>query len=755
MTKVMKSVVLGLFTGVLGVVLSLTTFGHGLEENLGLSILFSLRGKRKPPPDVVVVNIDKASSDALNLPNRPVEWSRALHAKVVENLRRAGAEVIVFDVTFDEESEPRDDRIFAEAVGRAGNVVFCEFLKKEVVPIERLNNGFSARLDIEELVPPIPLLSERAAALAPFPLPKLPFRVNQYWTFKTSAGDTPTLPVVAFQIYAFQVYDEFIGLLRRQLPGWMAGMEILSLSRDELSGSGRVVEFVRAVREIFRKDPDVAERMLAELRAPVSTAPEMRKRRILRALIRMYLGPDSRYINFYGPSRTITTVPYHEVLNMDGGIEDDGKGVDFSGKVVFIGQAETKPYLQKDGFYTVFTTSDGLDLNGVEIAATAFANILEDKPVRPLRLPLLAAVVFSLGLLLGAAAFVLPSLPAAVVMVAVNALYVSYALYEFSAGGIWYPVVVPGLILSPVAFFGALAWKYVDAGREKLKIKRAFSYYLPEEIVDTLIKNLGDVRAEGRVVSGTCLYTDLEHYTSLSEAMEPEELRDFIRKYYETIFNPVKMYGGVVSNVVADSMLALWVSAVPDDLQRERACLAALDLADAVKAFNRSSGDMRISTRVGLHFGRFLLGNIGAIDHYEYRPIGDIVNTTTRIEGLNKYLGTYLLASEETVAGVDGILTRELGSFILYGKVKPVRVFELVSRADRVTGDEQELCFRFAEALAAFRERRWDCAERMFSDIIGRYGEDGPSRYYLYLISYYRNHPPPPSWGGVICVEKK
>ncbi len=747
MSKFLKSVILGLVVGLLGIVLILTSFGHELEENLGLGLLFKLRGKRDAPSEVVVVNIDKASSDELNLPNRPVEWPRVLHARLIENLLRGGAEVIVFDVTFDKESDPVNDRIFAEAVRKARNVVFCEFLKKEVVPFGKLNGAPSGKLDIEELIPPIPILARNAAALAPFPLPKLPFRVNQYWTFKTSAGDTPTLPVVAFQVYGFQVYNEFIELLKRYYPD---KMEMLSFKKDKLIDSGNVVNFMMTLRNIFQKYPAIADRMLSDLKSPETFVTETRKRQILTALIRMYRSPDSQYLNFYGPSRTITTVPYNQVLNTGNGV-----GEDFRGKVIFVGQAETQPYLQKDGFYTVFTSPDGLDLNGVEIAATAFANILEGVHVRPLSMPSLLALILIFGLFLGLAAFLLPSFPAVITITGINALYLYVALYQFRVAGVWYPLVIPCLLQTPASFFGAVIWKYVDTGRERQKIRKAFSYYLPEDVVDSLIMNIGDIRASTQIVNGTCLYTDLEQYTSLSETMEPEELSSFIKQYYETIFGPVKRYGGVVSNVVADSMLALWVSALPDDQQRKNACLAALDLAEEVQRFNQSSTDVKIPTRIGLNFGRFLLGNIGAIDHYEYRPIGDIVNTTARIEGLNKHLGTYLLASEGTIEGLGGILAREVGRFLLYGKAKPVRVFELISRADKMTEEQKWLCSSFADALAAFRDQLWEDAEEKFHDIIKRFGEDGPSQYYLKLIFQYRKDPPAKSWDGVICVEKK
>ncbi len=752
MSKLLKSVILGFVVGLLGIVLSLTSFGHGLEENIGLGLLFKLRGERDAPSDVIVVNIDKASSDKLNLPNRPAEWPRALHARLIENLLKQGAEVIVFDVTFDKERDPVNDRIFAQAVRKARNVVFCEFLRKEVVPFGKLNGAPSGKLNIEELIMPIPILAKHAAALAPFPLPKLPFRVNQYWTFKTSAGDTPTLPVVAFQVYGFQVYNEFIELLKKNYPN---KIDELSLQKDKLIDSGNVVKLMMTLRDIFQKNPAIADRMLAELKSSKTLASDRRKRKILTALIKMYQAPDSRYLNFYGPSGTITTVPYNQVLYLNNDMGTGLKKIDFRGKVIFIGQAETQPYLQKDGFYTVFTTTDGLDLNGVEIAATAFANILEGLPVRPLSMPSLTVLLLICGLFLGVVAFLLPSIPAVITIIVMNALYLYFALYQFTTAGVWYPLVVPCLLQSPASFFGAVVWKYVDSGRERQKIRKAFSYYLPEDILDKLIMNIGDIRGSTKVVNGTCLYTDLEQYTALSETMEPEELSNFIKQYYETIFGPVKRYGGVVSNVVADSMLALWVSALPDDQQRKNACLAALDLAEEVQMFNQSSPDVKISTRIGLNFGRFLLGNIGAIDHYEYRPIGDIVNTTARLEGLNKHLGTYLLASAETIEGIRGILAREVGRFLLYGKAKPVRVFELICRADKMTEEQKELCLSFAEALDAFRRQLWEDAAEKFHDIINKYGKDGPSQYYLELIAHYREEPPGKLWDGLICVEKK
>ena len=140
--------------------------------------------------------------------------------------------------------------------------------------------------------------------------------------------------------------------------------------------------------------------------------------------------------------------------------------------------------------------------------------------------------------------------------------------------------------------------------------------------------------------------------------MEPNEFQNFINRYYEIIFEPVKKHDGVVSNVVGDSMLAMWVTTHLHENSRRDACYAAIDIQRAVTRFNQSSGGLQLPTRIGLHSGNFLLSSIGAIDHYEYRPVGDIVNTATRIEGLNKFLGTWVLVSDEVLEEIEGFLDR-------------------------------------------------------------------------------------------------
>lgn len=744
--------ILGLFTGILGIIISFIPFTSSLEENIDLSLLFRLRGPRQTPQEVVIVNMDKYSVEKLNLPDNPEKWPRSFHALVVDNLVKLGATVIAFDIFFGEPTSANNDNAFAKAIDNASNVVLCESLKKETIPLSYDNGSSRGDAYVVKLVQPIPLLARSALASAPFPLPKVPVKTSQYWTFKTSAGDKPTFPVVIFQAFALTQYNEFIQLLEKFYP---SGTDKLPHSKDEIFGSKSIINVIHILRDILKNKPHIAKKMIEALEELRPSPADAGKNQVLKSLIKIYHGCDCRYLNFYGPPYTITTIPYYQILQLSEEIDAKQKPPYFHGKVVFVGTSGNLHSAQKDGFYTVFSQSDGSDLSGVEIAATAFANLLEDMPVQPLKFWEYLAVIFLWGAAIGILCHVFSSLISAVSVAGIIVVYFIIVLHQFKTTGIWYPLTIPLFFQVPLAFFSGMACKYTDTNKERRNIRTAFKYYIPDEIVDQLSKNITELKTHNQLVYGTCLSTDAEQYTSLSETMSPKELRIFLNKYYEAIFEPIKQHGGVITNIVGDSVLALWVAMHQDETRRKQACISAFDIKGRVHQFNQSSPLKQLPTRIGLHSGHILLGNVGAIDHYEYRPIGDIVNTATRIEGLNKYLGTRILASEEVITQLDDFFTRELGKFLFVGKSKPLEIYELICLKEESNQQQRDLCLFFSEALDAFKKQAWCEAIEKFYKLIRMYGEDGPSLFFLALCKKNREKKFGKSWNGVICMRKK
>ena len=750
MASIRKIIIAGLIMGFFGVTASLLPFVNNLEKNTGLDLLFKLRGKRTPPSEVIIVSLDKASAEKLQLPHDPEKWPRSLHAKLTKNLVQKGAALIVFDVMFYSPGPSKQDILFSNAIRKAGNVILCQCIHNEKYVLSDKNGTPKGELIIEKLVQPVASFERSALALAPFPLPKVPVKVNQYWTFKTETGGTPTLPVTVIQTFFIDAYDDLIRLIKIIDPSQANRFQC---QKEEIIQNKQIEETMLVLRNTFRQNPKLGKRMLQELKT--SEFIPSKKKKVLETLVKLYQGPDSRYLNFYGPPGSIKHVSYHRLLAHREGPEAVHTEPDLAAKVVFIGHTENIGLTQKDGFYTVFSQPSGIDISGVELAASAFANLLEGHHVRPFVFPLRQVIIFLWGVLLIFTCFYFPPIPAAMGVISVSILYFTLAVAQFKAFGNWLPVVVPIFFQAPAAFFGTMLWKYVQSNKERKNIRTTLEYLLPAKEVSRLLDEIVDIENNMRTVYGTCLYTDAEAYTAKTEEITPEETARLMKKYFATVFAPIHRHGGFVSDIKGDAVLAVWATPEPDISEKKKACLAAMEISKAISLCSNASDTLYLPTRIGLHSGFISLGSIGAMNRYEYRPIGDIVNTISRIESLNKYLGTNVLASESVVHDLDGIITRKLGNFLFVGKSKPTVIYELICRSEDFTKDQALLCHLFKLGRSAYSRRAWGQAIKAFNEVLSSCKEDGPSKFYLNLCEKYIINPPGKMWTNVIVLRSK
>jgi adenylate cyclase len=754
MARRRSGLALGFLVGLAGVILSLTPFGSDLEEHFGLLWLFKLRGATPAPPDVVIVAIDQQSAEKLGLPRKPSEWPRLMHARLIESLARAQARVIALDLILDMPSgSPEYDQQFSAAIRQARTVVLVESVQRQTT---HPDTEPGATFSIERLIPPLPILADSALAHAPFPLPKTS-RVNAYWTFKTSAGDSPTFPVAAFQVYAFQVYDEFVGLWRK-----VGAAESIALPANRQAASDDVQGLMLTLRNTLTNDPKIAGRMLEELRKTSDEDLHPSKKRVIKSMLGLYVGGETPYLNFYGPARTIKTIPYHQVLQQSQSTAEEAVDAstldDFKGKAVFVGFSAASQIEQdriRDDYRTVFSQASGLDIAGVEIAATAFANLLEERPVRTVAFASQLAFVMFWGFAVGLGCRWFRPVGAAAFTVLITGAWLLVAYHQFTTSSFWLPLVIPLCFQAPVALFGAVALHYRAARRERELVKEAFGYFLPDAAIDRLLEHVGPITSANQEVFGVCLSTDVEHYTTLAEKMEPRKLSVLMNEYFAALFGPIERHGGIVSDIVGDAMMAIWVAPAPDSALRSRACRAALEIAETMRRFNQSDERPALPTRIGLHAGQVLLGSIGAAHHYEYRAVGDIVNTASRIEGLGKHLGARLLASDAVVEGLEEILARPMGDFLLAGKSTPVRVCELLGLKANADERQRWLCSEFGVALNAYARQQWADASGKFSHILDAFPEDGPSRFYHQRCEQYAAAPPADGWDPAVRIERK
>jgi len=745
-------IVITLLVTLIGLVVAGSPFGRWLEEDIGLPWLFQLRGELPSPQNVAVVSIDQASAKALGLPAKPRKWPRNLHGKLVEQLTAHGATAIGFDIIFDEPKNPEHNQRFAHGMQNTDNVILFQYLKQSEIidPRDDFLQGIQ-----EQIVSPIDLLADQAFGLSPFPLPKVPAKVNHFLLYKESLGDMATMPVTMLQTHAREVNAELIELVNEFEPALAKDMQhVFGNNLSDRTRHQGIQNIAADYRNLFNKRPELVKQLQQRIKNKAELSDQQRKH--LNSLLALYTSPRSLYLNFYGGLNTIHTIPYHKVLNSD----PNNPTIDVKGRAVFVGFSEQFQPEQKDGFYSVFTEQDsGSDISGVEIIATAFANLLEQNAIRvPFGgdniaaggkndILMLISWTFFITLLLrlGSGFLQIP------LTLGIALLHFTVVYYSFTQHYLWLPFLIPIVIQLLLATLLTFLFKYREVQHERQNIRQAFGYHLPVNVVDQIAKGVNHVTGEGEKVHGIIMSTDAQQYTQLSEQLAPAQLHHLMNDYYETLFQPIRDNQGIISDVVGDAAMAIWASSSAQQQHHQQACLAALAAQSAIEYFNEQHPEQALPTRFGLDSGEIVMGHVGALDHYEYRAIGDIVNTASRIEGVNKQLGTRIIVSKAVLDGTEGLQSRCLGEFKLVGKQSAIELYELIG-TDMSQADKQcaSLHGDFANALSLFKTGQWQEAEAIFS----KHEHDGPSQFYLSLCKDFRKETPK-DFDGYVQLHKK
>ena len=685
---------LALATGVIGALIALSPLGWKLEESVGLDWLFQFRGARAPPSELVIVGVDRQSAQALGQTPQLNTWPRTLHAELIEKLVAAGAALIVFDIYFG--TTKKEDAEFARAIITANRVVL----------FEQSENTSTAAGPLTRLNPPVDQLRTAARGTAPFPLPKIPVRVSRHWSFFNT---TPTLPVVALQILALDFPEHAVMLAE-------AG-----LATKPTSSADDLRRFMASWRDYLKAKPERADELLRRVPAQSTSYP------VLQALLQTYAGPDFYFLNFYGPPATLSMVPYHKFWG-------ESSLPDLRGKVVFVGSMDPTHYEQPDQFLTVFSTDDGIDLSGVEVVATAFANLLGDTTLRYPAANLRVVLLLALGGLLGVLMYSIrsPWLAASTVLIAAS-VYTQLAQWLFTHYEFWLPLAVPLLVQLPFVIIAGLYCKYAI-------YRRAMRRYVPKSVADT--ETSGSHPPAPVAAYGVCLCSDVAGYTTISERLLPEDLVSLNSEYFATLGECVHKHGGEMLDITGDGMMCVWPSAQPSRDACRKACLAALDIQRAVEQFNARHSDFPFPTRIGLHAGWLALGHMGGDGHYIYGVAGDVPNTASRIEGLNKHTGTLVLAERSVVKGLDDFLMRRLGQFQLKGKRDVLTIFELAGLKPDVDSAEEAWYPNFEKALDLYEAGDWQGALDRFQVLEREHPGDKPSQFYRIRCQEYLAAPP-------------
>jgi adenylate cyclase len=222
-----------------------------------------------------------------------------------------------------------------------------------------------------------------------------------------------------------------------------------------------------------------------------------------------------------------------------------------------------------------------------------------------------------------------------------------------------------------------------QALEESARSLRAFSKFVPVDIIKQLVAEGQSLAPSGSPRRITAMFTDVEGFTSISESLEAGVLVRQLTEYFNLAARVFARHGGVVDKFMGDGIMVLWGAPADLDDAEHRACMAALALHAEMNVLNakwRTEGLREFSTRIGIHTGTVIAGVLGSSDRLSYTAVGDVINVASRIEGANKDLGTRTLISETTFAALGGRLaTRRIEEMIeLRGRQTRMVLYELL-----------------------------------------------------------------------------
>ncbi|CAA6603807.1 putative Guanylate cyclase:CHASE2 [Rhodospirillaceae bacterium LM-1] len=371
----------------------------------------------------------------------------------------------------------------------------------------------------------------------------------------------------------------------------------------------------------------------------------------------------------------------------------------FKNKIVLIGS----DLPLTDRHRTPFSTRHQISSSqspGVAIHAHALAQLLDGRSSPYPTFSFVVSATFIAALVGAGLGYIGAGLVIRVGMatVSISVLWLS-GFMLFHKTGFLLPLAGPSLALA-LALWASDVYSRRKEREQRRFIKNAFALYVAPEVVNELVIHPETLALGGERRMLSYIFTDLADFTTLSETIPPHELAEILNQYLEEMCSILFKHGGTVNDFIGDAIFAMFNAPKFQEDHAKRALACALDMDLFSEAFRKTihstKGIQLGVTRIGIHSGEAIVGNFGSKKRFKYTPIGDPVNTASRIEGLNKYFGTRLCTTENTLAFYAKTPSRPLGRIIVKGKSQPLAVFEILTPEQA----ESSYFTRFREAYA-------------------------------------------------------
>ena len=667
--------------------------------------------------NVVIVGI--SDDDLKAMPDR-FPFPRWYYAHLVENLNRAGARVIAFDITLasPDVNNLQSDSTFDAVLSQYDNVILADKIEADI------GAGKYYLRSAERSYNNVFYKPDRRLGIVSIAGEDRDKTVRRYLPLMM-VGDYPT------PTFAFAALNRYLNL----------GPNIVSTLQEKL--------FVLGGHVIPRFDE--------------------------RSFLLNYYGPNQtfRYVSFTqaiddSTFETKDEKDIEEQLNEF----DEGTMQLFKDKIVLIGSTMAEDQdIHSVPIYDPEATNKIATMNGVEIHATAIQNILDnDYIVRAdrsaeivliLLLSVISFIIFQAIRRIKLKYAALLELGGLIIVALLIFGIAEFAVLSFINGNSELNIVYPGLAVV-FAYLGAAVHQYLSERQQKALIKNVFSHYISSAVVNELVANPEKAKLGGDRRELTVFFSDIAGFTSISEQFtnKPEGLVELLNEYLDEMTAIILKHAGTLDKYEGDAIMAFWGAPIPQKDHALRTCLASLEMQKRLAQLRpqwKKAGKPGLEVRVGINTGIMIVGNMGGKDRFDYTVIGDSVNLASRLEGANKQYGSNIMISDFTYQHVKSSVTvRELDLIQVKGKTEPVKVWELMGMADMaLTDDQRQSLELYHEGLKLYRARSWEEAIAYFQQAKRLDPTCRVAEIYEQRASLYQLNPPPSDWNGVFVMTTK
>ncbi len=674
--------------------------------------LIDLRFKLAPIPEradsnIVIVAIDDGSLNYFKENGISYPWSREFYAHIVDYFREAEATAVVFDMQFYEPDLNREetyaeetDGAFAESIKDAGNVYITAQLSED----ERLDKPDLSKFSFQ----------------------------NE--NIKKSVGK---FPGVLAPIEPFLESAKSIG--------------IINVEPDKDGVIRRIPVFYSYQNKILRQ---LSLDVWINNFYPDSNIM-MDKNKIRIENVSIPLDKKNNYfVNWYGNDKNESIFHYYPFQAVIYSAIKESRNEEpliplenFKDKYIVIGVTAA-------GLMDLKTTPQSKILPGMEIWATILSNLLNKDFVHfvPETIEFIFSFLIIFIILFSVFHFSDKKSHLILFLLLIVIILTNYFLWKQARIVLNFTLLFTGFLL---AYLSSIVISYLIEGKSKREIRRIFSRYLHPDVIEKLVEHPKQIEMGGEEIQATVLFTDIADFTTFSETKTPKELVTDLNVYLNKLTELVLENNGLLDKYTGDGIMALFGVPISREGHAKLACNMALKHRKLCAGFDKSSlsipDNFHLHTRIGIHSGSLVAGNIGSDKRMDYTAIGDTVNLAARLEGVNKVFGTWIIISEATYRFVkEEFLCRELDFIKVKGKKEPTRIYELVD----LSGYSKKHIFKdYENALNLYRQGNFEQAAKIFGRLVHDFA-DLPAKEMLdrcqSLIKV-----PPEIWDGIFKMEVK